>query len=158
MAITSPVTCLTIAFIQLEKHSWNDVGSIKENTRPRVSCDGRPCSRDKYCSNHVRFILANFSMATQLSHPQITAHSVIKKMSSSLCNCFLCRRGAVMSLKCSISVGFCLFILLRLKRSNRSNQGICVKRILMRLPYVAKGSPIFYYISVLSTACLMMRT
>ena len=94
---------------------------INEKTRPKVSCDGIPCSRDKYCSNQLRFMFANFSIATQPSQPQRTAHSVIKNMSSNLCNCFLLRRGSVISLKCSISVSLCLVILRCLKRSNRSS-------------------------------------
>lgn len=66
------------------KHSLNCWVSINPKTRPNVSCDGIPCLKSRTLVNHFSLALPNCSIDAQSSAPQITAHSVIKKMSLSL--------------------------------------------------------------------------
>jgi hypothetical protein len=63
-----------------------DHGSSNRNTRPNVSCDGIPFGRARNVRNQAAFVSPNVAAATRSSAPQITAHSLIVRMSTSNCS------------------------------------------------------------------------
>jgi hypothetical protein len=58
------------------------LGSRAAKTRPKVSWEGMPLGKSKKVRNQTSLAFPNSSISTQLSAPQITAHTAITMISS----------------------------------------------------------------------------
>ena len=101
IAMTCPPISSLATLTQFMKQVRNSIGSIRANTRLKVSCDGMPFGNSKNVSNHSCFALPNSSTSSQLSQLQIAPQIAITKMSISLCSLVRSIRGSVILPKCS---------------------------------------------------------
>lgn len=79
---------------QFRKHSSNCLGSIRANTRPKVSCEGMPLGRSKKVLSQVSFVLPNDSISTHPSAPQRTPTIAMRMISSNWCRLVLSTLGS----------------------------------------------------------------
>jgi hypothetical protein len=95
MATTSPFASTGNTWsTQRTKAAPNSSGSIAAKTRPKVSCEGMPCSSFRYCRNHPSFSFAQASISTKVSAPDRTALTETTSNSIRSCSTFVVCLGS----------------------------------------------------------------
>ena len=91
------------ACIRRRKHARKDRGSKAAKIRLNVSCAGLPLGRSRKLANQFCFVSPHSAMSSQLSAPQITAHSAITTIDSRGWSLVSSPRGSASAAKCLVS-------------------------------------------------------